>query len=249
MSVRTERRSPNYNSRQGRAVSMIVLHYTGMQDVEAAIERLCDEAAQVSAHYVVEESGLVHQLVDEEENAWHAGVSFWRGRQGVNPHSVGIEFVNPGHEWGYRPFPAAQMEAAAELCAGILSRHAIRPWDVVGHSDVAPMRKDDPGEYFDWAMLARRGVGLWPHTHPESNPSGPLLHPGEAGERVAHLQSDLALYGYDLPVTGRFDEITRKTVLAFQRHFRPSALDGIWDGKCAGLLASLNTQVERAMVS
>jgi N-acetylmuramoyl-L-alanine amidase len=185
MQVLTDRRSPNYNSRQGRDVSMIVLHYTGMQSAGAAIERLCDEAAQVSAHYVIEESGTVHQLVDEAENAWHAGVSFWRGRQGVNPYSVGIEIVNPGHEWGYCPFPMPQMESVAELCTGILSRHAIKPWDVVGHSDVAPIRKEDPGEYFDWNRLSRHGIGLWPHAVPDL--SGPLLHPGGSMRLPARL--------------------------------------------------------------
>lgn len=141
---------------------MLVLHYTGMASAASAIDRLCDPASRVSSHYVVEEDGQVWSLVPEARRAWHAGLSFWRGRTGLNHWSIGIEIVNPGHEWGYRPFPAAQMNAVRDLCLGLLARHPIPARNVVGHSDIAPTRKQDPGELFDWAALARSGVGLWP---------------------------------------------------------------------------------------
>ncbi len=157
------RDSPNHDGRPpGAPIDTLVLHYTGMASAAAAIDRLCDPAARVSSHYVVEEGGLVWSLVPETRRAWHAGVSFWRGHRDLNDRSIGIEIVNPGHEWGYRPFPALQMAAVCDLCLDILARHPIPARNVVGHSDVAPDRKQDPGELFDWEGLARNGVGLWP---------------------------------------------------------------------------------------
>src|SRR5262249_42163258 len=143
-------------------IDMLVLHYTGMQSAAAAIDRLCDPAAKVSAHYLIEEDGTAWRLVDETRRAFHAGVSFWQGTTDVNSASIGIELVNPGHEWGYRPFPDAQMQTLETLAQEILRRHAIPPDRVVGHSDVAPARKQDPGELFDWRRLADAGIGLWP---------------------------------------------------------------------------------------
>ena len=154
--------SPNFDRRGGVPVSILVLHYTGMQSGAEALARLCDSASKVSAHYVVEEDGGVYALVAEEHRAWHAGVSSWHGETRVNAASIGIEIVNPGHEFGYRPFPRVQVEAVIALCRDILSRHEIPARNVVGHSDVAPMRKEDPGELFPWAWLAAQGVGLWP---------------------------------------------------------------------------------------
>ncbi len=149
--------SPNYNERIGYdAPEMIVIHYTGMKTAQAALDRLCDPAAEVSAHYVIDEDGTVYQLVGEDKRAWHAGVSNWNGETDINSASIGIELVNPGHEFGYRAFPAAQMQTLAELCKGIMGRHEIKI--VLGHSDVAPIRKQDPGELFDWAWLAHNGV-------------------------------------------------------------------------------------------
>jgi len=158
------RDSPNQDERpSGTPIDMLVLHYTGMTSAGAAIDRLCDPAARVSSHYVVEEDGLVWALVPEARRAWHAGVSFWRGHRDLNDRSVGIEVVNPGHEWGYRPFPGLQMAAVCDLCLDILARHPIPARNVVGHSDIAPDRKQDPGELFDWEGLAQNGVGLWPN--------------------------------------------------------------------------------------
>ncbi len=152
--------SPNFDSREGQKIDMLVLHYTGMKTGSGAIEKLCDASAKVSAHYVVEEDGRVLQLVEESERAWHAGVSFWRGNTNINQRSIGIEIVNPGHEYGYRPFTLAQMEAVIALCEDIVKRHKIPARNVVGHSDIAPARKQDPGELFDWEWLASVAVGL-----------------------------------------------------------------------------------------
>ena len=153
-----DRPSPNWDSRGGMPVDMLVLHYTGMPSGEAALARMCDPAAKVSAHYMIDENGTVHALVPEEMRAWHAGVSYWAGARDINARSIGIELVNPGHEFGYRAFPEGQIAALIELASGILTRHPIAAWRVLGHSDVAPMRKDDPGELFPWPELARQGT-------------------------------------------------------------------------------------------
>ncbi len=223
-----EHPSPNHDARPpDTAVDMLVLHYTGMASAEAALARLCDAAAKVSAHYMVDEDGAVLRLVDEERRAWHAGESHWRGRDGVNATSIGVEIVNPGHEFGYRPFPEAQMAAVETLCRDILARHPIPARNVVGHSDVAPGRKEDPGELFDWARLAAAGVGLWPDVGVVTGEMGLTLRAGDAGAPVAEIQRALAEFGYRVPVAGAFDEATAEVVTAFQRHFRPRRVDGV----------------------
>ncbi len=208
--------SPNFEPRTAGVIDMLVLHYTGMESAGAALARLCDPEAKVSAHYVIDEDGTVHALVDEAMRAWHAGVASWRGETDVNGRSVGIELVNPGHEFGYRPFPEPQMAALEELCRGILARHPIPAGNVVGHSDVAPTRKLDPGELFDWRRLADAGIGLWPK------------EPPVAGEPT-EVPPLLRRHGYD-PVAA---------IAAFQRHFRPARIDGIADEETTGLLLGL----------
>jgi N-acetylmuramoyl-L-alanine amidase len=207
--------SPNHDERPaGAPVDMLVLHYTGMRSGAEAIARLRDPAARVSSHYVVEEDGAVFRLVAEARRAWHAGVSHWRGHTLLNARSIGIEIVNPGHEFGYRPFPALQMGAVAELCRGILERHAIPARNVVGHSDISPDRKEDPGELFDWEGMAEQGVGLWPAEAEAKGTPPDLL--GAIGYRT------------DLPLP--------VLIRAFQRHWRPERVDGVAD---AGTLARL----------
>ncbi len=216
--------SPNSDPRPaGAVIDHLVLHYTGMQSAKAALARLCDPVAKVSSHYVVDEDGTVHALVDEGLRAWHAGISFWRGVRGLNDRSVGIEIVNPGHEFGYRAFPAAQMNAVAALCREILGRHPIPARNVVGHSDIAPDRKQDPGELFAWSWLAGQGIGIWTD---DSAPPGDLC-------------SDLAAIGYDTGLPAH-DVIT-----AFQRHFLPNHLTGqageITAARAASLRKFLNS--------
>lgn len=223
-----ERPSPNHGERRaGSAIDLLILHYTGMKSAAAALQRLCDPRAQVSAHYVIDEFGLVYRLVPEERRAWHAGVSCWAGERDVNSRSIGIELANPGHEHGYRDFPEAQIEALVALARGILARHPIPPHRVLGHSDVAPERKIDPGERFPWARLAAQGIGLWPENTAVATLS------------IAELQRTLAAFGYDVAQTGTMDVPTRAVVTAFQRHFRPSRVDGVADGETAALAAAL----------
>ena len=205
----TDAPSPNHDSRPaGGPVDMLVLHYTGMVSAEAAIARLRDPAAKVSSHYVVGEDGRVWRLVPEARRAFHAGVSSWRGHEGLNGRSVGIEIVNPGHEWGYRPFPALQMAAVCELCLEVLARHPVPARNVVGHADVAPGRKQDPGELFDWAGLAANGVGVWP---------------GPDGAAVPDVADGLQRIGYPVADLGA-------ALVAFQRRFMPGWLTGMADG-------------------
>lgn len=229
--------SPNHDERGGQPVSILMIHYTGMQSGRAALDRLCDPVAKVSAHYLVEEDGRVFQLVDETRRAWHAGAGSWRGIDNVNARSIGIELVNPGHEWGYRPFPHEQMAALAELGRGILARHAIAPFDVIGHSDSAPTRKMDPGERFDWRGLAAQGVGAW-FDGTDPVPGGRLC-PGESGALVQALQADLAAFGYGLRVHGRYDDETAAAVTAFQRHWLADQVDGVAGPETRGRLARL----------
>jgi len=213
--------SPNFNERQ-LPVSMVVLHYTGMQSAEAALQRLTDPAVEVSAHYLVDEDGTIHRLVPEDKRAWHAGASHWRGITDVNSASIGIELVNPGHEFGYRAFAPAQIEALIPLIADIKDRYEITRGNVVGHSDIAPTRKQDPGELFPWDQLARVRLAL---PRPTRNLMDPLW--SDAGFLLA-----LERFGY---------EVTDKlaAVVAFQRRFRPELIDGEIDGECRCLLLAL----------
>ncbi len=230
--------SPNIEARHGvHRSDMIVLHYTGMASAAAACDWLCNPASRVSCHYLVEEDGSIIQMVGEDMRAWHAGTSSWRGITDTNSRSVGIEIQNPGHAQGYPAFPAAQTDAVIALCRDILTRHEISPRDIVAHSDVAPSRKIDPGEKFDWAKLHREGIGHW--VEPAAITDGPVLQFGRRGEAVAELQSLLSGYGYEIPLEGEFDLATQNAVGAFQRHFRPARVDGIADVSTIGTLKRL----------
>lgn len=227
--------SPNFDPRT-TPPDTIVLHYTGMPTGEAAIARLRDPAAKVSSHYVVEEDGRIFRLVPEERRAWHAGVSFWKGVRDINTASVGVEIVNPGHEFGYRPFPDAQMASVIALVADIRTRWTVENDRIVGHSDVAPDRKDDPGELFPWKRLAEAGHGLW--VEPPAAPGAPLAE-GEESTGVFALQAGLTRLGYDCAPSGKFDAHTKAVVTAFQRHWRQETVDGIADGETRARLIGL----------
>ena len=214
----TKHLSPNFDVRSnGISIDMLVIHYTGMTSGAAALARLCDSTAKVSAHYLIEEDGRVFQLVDEGNRAWHAGVSCWFGNNNLNDRSIGIELVNPGHEFGYRSFPEAQMQALIGLSRDILARYSITARNVVGHSDVAPTRKKDPGELFDWQALAAAGIGLWPVKGNNSDLKPIVL---------------LTQIGYSVDTL----ELALK---AFQRRYRPHRVDGICDKETFGLLAAV----------
>ncbi len=217
--------SPNFGPRVGgRYPSILLLHYTGMPSAEAAIHWLAAPESGVSCHYVVDERGAITQMVPEAYRAWHAGLSHWRGDGDINSASIGIEIHNPGHESGYPDFPETQMAAVEALCLDIVRRHNIQPRNVLAHSDVAPRRKIDPGEKFDWPRLARAGIGHWVAPLPVS--SGEVLGRGSRGSAVMQLHERLHVYGYGIGVTGDFCEDTEFAVAAFQRHFRPALVDG-----------------------
>lgn len=225
--------SPNQDDRpDGVPIDTLILHYTGMQTAGAAIARLRDPDAKVSSHYVVDEDGTVLRLVPEERRAYHAGVSYWRGNTELNGRSIGIEIVNPGHEWGYRDFPILQVAVVCDLCLSILSRHMIPARNIVAHSDVAPDRKEDPGEKFDWEQLAKNGVGLWPFDVPDLGTTGEMRD--AIGLRL--VRAALIEVGYRVAPEGALDPALSTVLRAFQRHWRPEAVTGQAD---AGTLARL----------
>ena len=212
-----DRPSPNFEARPPDVpIDLLVLHYTGMESAKAALDRLCDNTSKVSAHYLIDEDGELYRLVDESSRAWHAGESSWRGNRDPNSRSIGIELVNPGHELGYRPFPDPQVDSLIALAQNLVARHPIPPRNVVGHSDIAPSRKQDPGELFDWRRLALAGIGLWPVS---------------ATGAVTDVPTMLAHYGYDTSGPS--------AIAAFQRHFRPDNLSGTADKTTADLAAGL----------
>ena len=202
-----ENPSPNFDDRKGVKPSILILHYTGMETADAAIERLTNPETKVSAHYTVDEDGTIYRHVSEDKRAWHAGHSCWRGEDDLNSRSVGIEIVNPGHDWGYRPFTGAQLKALVPLCQEIIGRHGIEPEDVLAHSDIAADRRQDPGELFPWADLARHGVGVWPDPSDED-----MVKSG--GMNIERALMD---FGYDRRVK------LREKITAFQRHYVPEA--------------------------
>jgi len=225
--------SPNHDERpKGTPVDILVLHYTGMKTGEEALARLCDPNAKVSAHYTIDRDGRIYRHVPEERRAWHAGVSYWAGERNVNARSIGIEIVNPGHEFGYVPFTDQQIEALIDLSRGIFARHPIPPARVVAHSDVAPARKEDPGELFPWKCLSEYGIGVWPT--------------GGFHALTEPVEQALARFGYG--VSPQVDVPAEKVVTAFQRHFRTAKLDGVWDEECGRILADLLAQSETAQV-
>lgn len=235
--------SPNIEARRnGRPVDLLLLHYTGMASATSARDRLCDPESGVSCHYLVDEHGLITQMVGEEMRAWHAGLSAWGGETDTNSRSIGIEIHNPGHTLGYVEFPSVQMRRVIGLCHDIQSRHAIPPRLVLAHSDVAPGRKIDPGEKFDWALLHRQGIGH--RVEPQPVSGGALLGPGEEGEAVLRLQALLARYGYGVSLTGQYDHATKTVVEAFQRHFRPARVDGLADRSTMDTLDALLAALE-----
>lgn len=234
--------SPNHGERKDeRQPDMILLHYTGMPDANAALERLTSRSSQVSSHYLVFEDGRIVQMVQESRRAWHAGASVWAGDIDVNSCSIGIEIANPGHDYGYPNFPARQIAAVTALCRSILTRYGVVPERVLAHSDVAPGRKQDPGEKFPWRTLYDSGIGHWVKPAPIAE-SGTLLALGDRGESVVALQTSLRTYGYGLALTGTYDSETHDVVAAFQRHFRPQRVDGLADASTCRTLHDLLAQ-------
>jgi N-acetylmuramoyl-L-alanine amidase len=217
---------------------MLVLHYTGMPDNEAALRLLCNPPSEVSAHYVVLEDGHTVQLVAESRRAWHAGVSSWAGETDINSCSIGIEIANPGHDHGYPDFPKRQIAAVIALCRSILTRYPIAPERVLAHSDVAPTRKRDPGEKFPWKALADSGIGLWVKPAPIAADQ-PIFVLGESSPSIEEAQHLLARYGYAITPNDYLDAIARDAVAAFQRHFRPQRVDGVVDVSTTQTLKAL----------
>jgi N-acetylmuramoyl-L-alanine amidase len=222
--------SPNFNERPDDAIiDLLVMHYTGMKTGAEALTRMCDHNSQVSAHYMVDLDGTVISLVPEDKRAWHAGISCWRGIASLNDTSIGIEIVNPGHEFGYDKFTDEQMQSVISLSQEIISRYRIEAVNVVGHSDIAPSRKQDPGELFNWQLLAKNGVGIWPDVKTVKNPDRILVHPGKEGVDVGRVQKMLSDFGYHIRVDGYYGSKTEDVIRAFKRRFATETLNISWD--------------------
>ena len=230
--------SPNHGERRGPArPDCVILHYTGMPTAESAIALLRDPKSEVSCHYVIDEEGVISQLVPESRRAWNAGASVWKGERDMNSVSIGIEICNPGYDGGLPPFPRRQIDATIAICKDIRSRHKMRRERFLAHSDIAPGRKRDPGERFPWDLLARAGVGHWVAPTPISGDA--LFGRGQEGPHVRGLQAMLSLYGYGLDMSGVYDHATEIVVTAFQRHFRPERVDGAADASTIATLRAL----------
>ncbi len=233
------RASENYQPRKdGRTPDILLMHYTGMETAEWAIRRLCDVEAGVSCHYLIDEQGNITQMVREEHRAWHAGKSYWHGETDINSASIGIEIANQGHGKGYPDFPSEQMQAVIALSKDIIRRWHIPPHRVIGHSDVAPRRKSDPGEKFNWQQLYDEGIGHWVKPEPAGDDKG--LDLGDEGEAVKALQTLLRDYGYNQGMSGKYSKTTKDIVTAFQRHFRQERVDGIADHSTIETLKKLH---------
>jgi N-acetylmuramoyl-L-alanine amidase len=214
--------SPNFEPRpQGVPLDMIVLHYTDMLNAEEALERLCDPQAKVSAHFLISKEGELYQLVDPKHRAWHAGVSSWEGQGDINSRSIGVELDNLGHTFGPEPFSKVQMKTLLALLEELTQTYGIQPHRIVGHSDVAPGRKKDPGEWFPWHVLAEKGFGFWPQEKMASQHISVV--PKMSIEEMQQAFSDI---GYECAKTGVWDEESQAVCLAFQRHFTPQDLTG-----------------------
>ena len=231
--------SPNHGERREGPIDILLLHYTGMPDADAALAWLCDPASEVSSHYFVFEDGRVAALVPEDRRAWHAGRSRWGTCGDINSRAIGIEIANAGHPGGLPDYPDAQIAALIALCGDVVARHPIPPNRVLAHSDVAPGRKRDPGEHFPWARLAAAGIGHWVAPDPPGAADDEALQLGDDGAPTLALQQMLALYGYGIEITGAYDPGTQDVVTAFQRHFRPARVDGVADGSTLTTLQRL----------
>jgi N-acetylmuramoyl-L-alanine amidase len=229
--------SPNHGERRA-PIDILLLHYTGMPDADGALQRLCDPTSEVSTHYFIFQDGRLVQCVPERRRAWHAGEASWDGAADINSRSIGVEIVNPGHGLRYDDFPDAQIATMIALGRDILARHPIPSCRVLAHSDVAPLRKQDPGEKFPWDRLAAAGIGAWVEPEPIAD-AGRVLAAGDNGPEVRELQGRLADYGYGLDVTGEYDTVTTAVVAAFQRHFRPARVDGVADVSTLRTLSKL----------
>lgn len=262
-----DRPSPNFDERDGRAIELLILHYTGMPSGEIAIRRLSDPKplagayafpwetpedpekvlGRASAHYVVEEDGAILKLVAEEKRAWHAGLGGWAGHTDLNHRSIGIEIVNGGHDFGLPDYPYEQIEAVTELVGDIVKRHGLKPHQVVGHSDVAPLRKADPGEKFPWQHLAFHKLALWPADDLRIADGEPLER-GDRGEEISALQKTMNEIGYVLDVDGIFGPATEAAIKALQRRFRVRKIDGRADGETLAIAADIARQTSAAKV-
>jgi N-acetylmuramoyl-L-alanine amidase len=240
--------SPNIGARRGYASpQLLILHYTGLETVRRSIDVLCDPICEVSCHYLVDVDGRVTQMVREADRAWHAGLSYWRGETDINSSSVGIEIQNPGHALGYPDFPEAQMSAVVSLSRDIVVRNQMRATDVLAHSDIAPQRKIDPGEKFDWQRLYAAGVGHWVLPHAVDNDlEQPPIDMQKPGKRTRTCQKLLSQYGYDVAADGMLDAATLRVISAFQRHFRPARIDGMSDASTIATLRDLIAQQSSA---
>ena len=232
----TDFQSPNHDMRR-LPITMLVLHYTGMETGQAALDRLVDPEAKVSAHYLVKEDGKVIQLVDDGRRAWHAGVSFWNGISDVNSASIGIEIVNGGHEFGLPEYPRVQLTGLVRLCKKLINAYNIEDHNIVGHSDIAPGRKEDPGEKFPWKELSTRGLGYFPKQVSEDQRI--LFSRNDTDRAISVLQKGLAFIGYDLEVNGRLDDKTSDVLTAFQRRYRPDLINGNIDIQSVELITNL----------
>ncbi|KKB96856.1 N-acetylmuramoyl-L-alanine amidase AmiD precursor [Candidatus Arcanobacter lacustris] len=232
MRIVTKYQSPNYDMRES-VIDTIVIHYTDMVDDAETLALLCNPKAKVSAHYFINREGIIYQLVDDDKRAWHAGISYWRGKSKLNDNSIGIELANPGHLNGYIDFTKSQMSSLISICQSLIDKHQIKPINIVGHSDIAPDRKKDPGELFDWKLLSDNNIGIY-HDIEILSESEILYHDNDYG--ISDIQKKLSSIGYKIDITDVFDKQTSEVIIAFKRRFIKNKLTNDWDITCQKIL-------------
>ncbi|MBL42313.1 MAG: N-acetylmuramoyl-L-alanine amidase [Rhodospirillaceae bacterium] len=240
MKIIYEKYSPNFNDRKSK-IDIIVIHYTGMKSEQESLEQLCNTSSKVSSHFLINYSGDIFSLVEEEKRAWHAGVSFWNGENDINSSSIGIELDNPGHEYGYKPFTESQMVSLEKLISYLIKKYNIPLYNIVGHSDIAPLRKKDPGEFFEWKRLAKKNLSIWPKKillNPFNN-----ISIGEKSRSVLKVQKSLSEIGYKINQDAYYGAETKLVLQAFQRRFRSNKFDGCFDNITGMMIHSVNSLI------
>ena len=234
--------SPNFNrkKRSKNVIKIIVIHYTGMQSERESIIRLCNPKSKVSSHFLINQNGKVFRLVQDNRIAWHAGKSCWERYKNLNKNSIGIELVNKGHRFGYINYKKKQISSLIKICKSLIKKYKIKKKNVVGHSDIAPLRKIDPGEKFPWENFARKKIGIWYSCKPNLLKKLRKINIVKKKDKIEFIKN-LKKIGYCFSNNKNF--FFSKVVKAFQRHYRKEIINGLVDKECLIIARNLSKKL------